>query len=138
MKIRIGVSLFVLLLFIILAIDRCNDSNTVSSVAQPLTIEETRDIKAKAYKLLSEKHQREIDDIYISRLTAFTSGRKFIINKNGDKVNIKKIQTTLVSFKPKEESELESINVYLDEHGKGLLGLQLVKKIRRKTFISII
>ncbi|MEH6944059.1 hypothetical protein, partial [Bacillus sp. JJ722] len=74
MKIRIGVSLFVLFLFILFGIDRYKNSNEVSSIAQTITIKETREIKARAYDFLSEKHQSEIDDINNSELTAFKSG----------------------------------------------------------------
>ncbi|MED4402583.1 hypothetical protein ABET41_09700 [Metabacillus fastidiosus] len=102
----------------------CSHKSEVSSTIYSFTPEEENQLLTLAYDFLENSLQDNIVDWGKGKITGFKSGSKFEIltNENNETKDIKDIQIILVTFEPKKESKLKSIQVYLDENGENVLG----------------
>jgi hypothetical protein len=124
-------SLYILLFILLLSVVGCSSNNKqVTSSTFAFTQEEENDLQTIAYQSLEDSTQNGIIDGEQATISGFKSGSEFVVfnKKNSETIDIKDIQTILVTFATKEESTYESINVYLDEKGENVLGFRTEDK----------
>lgn len=116
--------LYILICILLLSAVGCSSNKQVTSSTFIFTEEEENDLQKVAYQSLSNSIKNEIIDGEQGKVSGFKSGGKLEVfnNTNRDTKDIKDTQTILVIFTTKEESKFKSINVYLDEKGKKVLG----------------
>ena len=109
----------------------CSSKFEVSGNLYSFTEEEQNELLSLAYNYLDNSIQNSITDSNKGEITGFkTSGSNFEVSTNKNEImkDIQNTDTILVTFEAKKESELQSIKVYIDEHGDKVLGFLTPEK----------
>ena len=120
--------IYAISIVLLLTITGCStDKSVVAVKVVELTQEEKNDLRMIAFGSLPIEMQEKIVDWNQAEVSSFKSGSKFEVfnNETGKTEDIKNVQAITISFKTKEESELTSLLVYINENGDKVLGFNV-------------